>query len=149
MKSKIHLLAAIVATLCIATFFFATILVELFGSEKSISIVKNLIVMPGLLVLIPAMMITGGTGFACANKRRGNLIDKKKKRMPFIVVNGLLVLIPCAIFLSNWSAAGEFDEKFYIVQGIELLAGAINLILMSKNIRDGLRLAGKIRTTTK
>jgi len=33
----------------------------------------------------------------------------------------------------------------YIVQGLELVAGAVNLTLMVMNIRDGLTLTGKFR----
>lgn len=145
MKSRIHIIAAIVATLCIATFFTSTILVETFGSEESILGLKSLIVTPGLFILIPAMAIVGGSGFALAKNRKGRLISSKQKRMPFIAANGLLVLTPCAIFLSQWADIGAFDTKFYIVQGIELLAGAINLTLMSFNMRDGFRLTGKLR----
>lgn len=145
MKRKIHLVAAITATLCIATFLTSTILVELFGSEKLISTVKHLIVTPGLFILIPAIALTGGTGFAYAKNWKGQLIDSKKKRMPIIAAIGLLVLVPCAIVLSQWATAGTFDNKFYIVQAVELLAGAINLALMSMNMRDGLTLTGKIR----
>ena len=148
MKSKIHLVAAIIATLCIASFFTASILVELFGSEKSVSTVKSLIVIPGLFILIPAIAITGGTGFDYAKNRQGSLIVGKKKRMPFIAANGLLVLMPCAIFLSQWADLGSFDTKFYIVQGVEWLAGAINLTLMGINMRDGLRLTGKLHHKT-
>jgi hypothetical protein len=68
--------------------------------------------------------------------------------MPFIAVNGLLVLIPCAIFLNRWAAAGTLDSTFYLVQGLELLAGAANLTLMGLNIRDGLRMSGRFRAAT-
>lgn len=147
MKSKIHFMAAIVATLCIALFFTSTVIVETFGSKESVTTLKSLIVTPGLFILIPAMAIVGGSGFALGNNRRGRLIAGKKKRMPFIAANGLLILTPCAIFLSQWASVGVFETKFYIVQGIELLAGAINLTLMSMNMREGLRLTGKIRPT--
>lgn len=62
---------------------------------------------------------------------RGRLVDTKKKRMPFIAANGLLVLVPCAIFLNRWAAADNFDTTFYVVQAIELVAGPINLALMA------------------
>jgi hypothetical protein len=68
--------------------------------------------------------------------------------MPFIAANGLLVLVPCAIVLNRWAAAGSFDTAFYAVQAIELLAGALNLALMGLNARDGLRLAGRLRRPT-
>ncbi len=145
MKGKIHLVAATLATLCIATFFTSTILVELFGSPNWISTVKGLIVMPGLIILVIAIAITGGTGFALSKKRKGKLVANKKRRMPIIGANGLLVLIPAAIFLNQWATVHSFDMKFYIVQGLELLAGALNLFLMGMNMRDGLKMTGKIR----
>lgn len=79
--------------------------------------------------------------------RHGRLVDTKKRRMPFIAANGLLVLVPCAIFLNRWAAAGSFDTTFYVVQAIELLAGPINLVLMALNVRDGLRMAGRLRAS--
>ncbi|MGS2722112.1 hypothetical protein ACVBEJ_00055 [Porticoccus sp. GXU_MW_L64] len=145
MKNKIHPIASIVATLCIASFLTTTVFVELFGSQEAIATIKSLIVTPGLFILIPALAITGGTGFARAKNRRGRLIDNKLKRMPFIAANGLLVLIPCAIFLNQWASAGLYDTRFYTVQAIELLAGAINLTLMSMNMRDGLMMTGKLK----
>lgn len=120
MKRKIHLLAAIVSTICIATFFTSTIIVELFGSKEAISMLKALIVTPGLYILIPAMALVGGTGFSASQNRQGKMIAAKKKRMPFIAVNGLFILTPCVIFLSIWATTGIFDARFYIVQGIEL-----------------------------
>lgn len=141
-ERKIHVAVSLIATLCIASFFTSTLIVELFGSEDQIAMIKNLILMPGLLILIPAMAAIGGTGFALSKRRNDPLVDSKKKRMPFIAANGILVLIPCAIFLEQWASAGAFDTKFYIVQSIELLAGITNLSLMGLNIRDGLRLRG-------
>ena len=145
MKPIIHLIAAFTATLCIATFFTSTLLVELFGTHETIAVVKNLIVMPGLFILIPAMAITGATGVALSKVKSGKIVKKKLKRMPFIAANGLLVLLPAAITLDLWAASGLFDSRFYIVQGIELMAGAVNLTLMSLNIRDGFKVSGKLR----
>lgn len=106
---------------------------------------KSLIVTPGLWILIPAIAASGGSGILMSRSRRGRLVDAKKKRMPFIAVNGLLVLVPCALFLNRWAAAGTFDTAFYVVQAIELLAGATNLTLMGLNVRDGLHMAGRLR----
>ncbi len=146
MINKIHLVAAFIATLCIATFFTSTILVELFGSHESIATIKGLIVMPGLFILVPAIAATGVTGFIVSKNRKGHLVDNKLKRMRFIGANGLLVLLPTAIMLDQWAATGSFDTKFYIVQSLELLAGAMNLLLMSLNMRDGLKVTGKLQS---
>lgn len=145
MPKRIHLFAGVIASLTIATFFVSTILVELFGSAQAVAQLKSLVVTPGLWILIPAIAITGGSGFALARSRRGRLVDAKKKRMPFIAANGILVLVPCAIVLARWANAGTFDTGFYLVQAIELLAGATNLTLMGLNIRDGLRMSGRLR----
>lgn len=145
MPKQVHFTAGLLATLAIATFFLSTVIVELFGSHEAVATVKALIVMPGLFILVPAIAATGGSGFFLSKSRRGRLVETKKKRMPFIAANGLLVLIPCAIFLNRWASAGAFDNTFYLVQGFELLAGAVNLTLMGLNIRDGLRMAGRFR----
>ncbi len=144
MKSKIHLIGAILSTLCIGSFFTSSILSELFGSTEFIATVKHLIVLPGLLILVPAIAITGFTGVILSKDRKGLLVANKKKRMPFIGANGILILIPAAIFLNQLAASGSFGMKFYIVQGLELVAGASNLFLMGMNIRDGLKMKGKL-----
>ncbi|HSA62635.1 MAG TPA: hypothetical protein VLE03_10390 [Nitrospiraceae bacterium] len=148
MPRKAHLIAGLLATLMIATFFLSTLLVELFGSHDAVATVKRLIVLPGLFILVPAIAATGGSGFYLGKARHGRLVDAKKKRMPFIAANGLLVLIPCAIFLNRWAAAGEFDTAFYTVQALELLAGTANLTLMGLNIRDGMEMSGRFRSRT-
>ena len=147
MLKKVHFIAGLLAMLTIATFFLSTVIVELFGSHEAVAIVKGLIVMPGLFILIPALAATGGSGFVLSKSRQGRLVEAKKKRMPFIAANGLLVLLPSAIFLDRWASAGLFDTTFYFVQGVELLAGAVNLTLMGLNIRDGVKISGRFHAT--
>lgn len=141
---KTHLIAGVVATVTVASFLFATVIVELFGSPQAVATIKSLILVPGLFILVPALMATGGSGFVLARSRQGRLVDSKKRRMPFIAANGLLVLVPSAILLDRWAAAGTFDTTFYLVQGVELLAGTVNLVLMGMNIRDGLKMSGRV-----
>lgn len=143
MAQGIHLFAGLLATLTIASFFSISLLSELLGSTETIVATKALIVMPGLFLLIPAIVATGVSGFILSKSRQGRLIAGKKKRMPFIAANGVLILVPCAIFLNRLAAAGTFDTTFYLVQGLEFLAGATNLGLMGLNIRDGLRMSGR------
>jgi hypothetical protein len=141
----IHVVAALLATLTIVLFFVSTALVEAFGTHEAVARLKSLIVMPGLFILVPAIAATGGTGFALARGWQGRLVGRKKRRMPFIAANGLLLLTPAAILLDRWASAGAFDARFYAIQAIELLAGATNLALMGLNIRDGLMLSGRLR----
>ena len=107
MLSKIHKPAAAIGFLCIATFFSATVLSELFGSHETVAAIKKLILFPGLLILIPALAATGASGFKLAKNRKGRLLEQKKKRMPFIAANGLLILVPWPLS----SAHGHLKEN--------------------------------------
>jgi hypothetical protein len=140
----IHPLAGAIALLTIATFWLSTATVELFGSEAAIVAVKTAIPW-GFLVLVPALAAAGGSGFVLAAARRSGLIGAKLKRMPFIAANGVLILIPSALYLATKARAGEFDAGFAAVQALELAAGATNIALLALNMRDGLRMKGWLR----
>lgn len=149
MTKIIHPVAGALATLTIATFWLSTALAELFASQAVVAAVKAAIPW-GLLLLIPALMVAGGSGFTVAKGRRGGLVGAKLKRMPLIVANGILILIPAALFLASKATSGEFDITFYAVQALELAAGAVNFALLSLNMRDGLRMKGRfVRTNLK
>lgn len=143
--SRIHRIAAVTAFLCVTTFFISTLVVELTGSTNSIELVKSLIVFPGLFILVPAIACAGATGFLMGKNKKGRIIDKKKKRMPFIAVNGLFILVPAAIFLNYRASTGVYDATFVAIQFIELLIGATNASLMFLNIKDGKKLTDKKR----
>ncbi|MEZ5958750.1 MAG: hypothetical protein R3C27_16245 [Hyphomonadaceae bacterium] len=144
MPKLIHPVAGAIAFLTITTFWLSTALSELFAPREVIVAVKTAIPW-GFLVLIPALAVTGGSGFFLAKGRRGGVISAKIKRMPIIAANGLLVLIPAALFLASKAEAGEFDASFYVVQAIELLAGPVNIALLGANMRDGFRMKGRFR----
>ncbi len=139
MIKTIHPMAGVLAILTIATFWLSTALAELFASQAVVTAVKTAIPW-GFLVLIPALAAAGGSGFTMAKGRRTGLIGTKIKRMPIIAGNGILVLIPSALYLASKAIAGEFDTAFYAVQALELLAGAANITLLGLNMRDGLKM---------
>ena len=143
MKAKLHGFFGTVALLCIATFWVSTAISEAFLSQDSVTAVKNAI-LAGMWLLIPAMAATGGSGFALAGARRGRLVEAKARRMKIVAANGLLVLLPSAFVLASWANAGRFDGAFYALQALELLAGAANITLLALNMRDGLRLVGRL-----
>ena len=147
MKKLIHPVAGGIALLTIATFWVSTAISEVAGSREAIVAVKTAIPW-GFLLLVPALAVTGGTGFSLARGRKVGLVAAKLKRMPFIAANGLLVLIPCALFLASKATAGEFDTAFYGVQALELIAGATNLILLCLNMRDGFRMTRRLKVRT-
>ena len=140
MKRKVHATAAVLCLLFLSAFWTSTVVAELFLSAAAVAQVKQGIAY-ALLVFVPAMMVTGATGFAMGAKGQHPLLVGKRRRMPFIAANGLLILVPAAIFLSVRAQAGMFDA----VQAVELLAGAINVTLIGLNIRDGLRLSRRRR----
>lgn len=142
MKAKLHAAAGALALLTICTFWSATVITELFGDATAIAAVKNGI-LAGMLVLIPAMMMAGASGFSLGKGWRNPAVQRKKQRMKIIAANGILVLVPSAVFLAGKAGAGAFDTAFVAVQAIELAAGAVNITLLSLNMRDGLALRRK------
>ncbi len=143
MIRSIHPVAGAIAMLIIATFWISTVSSELLGSHEMIVTVKTAIPW-GFLLLIPSLAAAGGSGFKLAGARRPGLSAAKARRMPLIAANGILVLIPSALFLAAKAGTGEFDTSFYAVQALELLAGAANMTLLGLNMRDGLRITGKL-----
>lgn len=144
MTRILHPVAGVTAMLTIAGFWLSTVCAELWGDAAIIAAVKTAIPW-GFMLLVPALAATGGSGFVLAKGRRAGLVGAKAKRMPLIAANGILVLIPAALFLAFKAKAGEFDTVFYIVQAIELVAGSINLTLLALNLRDGLKIKGRLR----
>ena len=144
MLKIIHPVGGAIALLTILTFWLSTIFAELAGAETLIVSVKTAIPW-GFLLLIPALMAVGASGFVLSRGERAGAIGAKLKRMPFIAANGLLVLIPSALFLASKARAGDFDTAFHAVQALELFAGAMNITLLGLNMRDGLRLTGRLR----
>lgn len=137
---RVHLYAGLIGFLTILTFWTSTVATELFGSLQSVAAVKAAIPW-GFLILVPALAATGATGFRMAGASTAPAIVRKKRRMPIIAANGIVVLIPAALYLASLAAHGDFGTRFYAVQAVELAAGALNLTLMALNIRDGLGLA--------
>lgn len=139
MKVIVHAVAGGIALAIVSTFWFSTVLSELLGDHATIALVKTA-VLYGMGVLIPAMAIAGGSGFSLGKGWKSPAVARKALRMKIAAANGLLVLLPSAIFLAMRADAGAFDSTFVAVQALELLAGATNITLLSLNMRDGLRL---------
>lgn len=144
MIKRMHAVAGATALLIIATFWLATVWSELFGTLAAIIAVKTTIPW-GFLLLIPALALAGGSGFALSGGRRGGLVGAKAARMRLIAGNGVLVLVPSALFLAWKAGQGQLDAVFYAVQALELAAGAVNVTLLARNMRDGLRMTGRLR----
>lgn len=140
MNSKLktlHRSCGVLAFIIIASFFSSTLVSELFASQQTVAAVKQAIAY-AVWGLIPLMAITGATGTKLAPKVKMGVgpIGRKKQRMPIIAINGLVVLLPAALYLNSLASQGDFGATFYTVQIIELLAGATNLTLMALSLKD-------------
>lgn len=140
----VHRLAGGLAFLLIVTFFTSSVVVDLIGDSVQIAAVKQAILY-GVGVLIPAMMATGISAAKLYPGKAKGALATKQLRMKLAAVNGTLILLPAAVVLAQWSAAGQFDVWYWRLQGLELIAGAANATLLGLNIRDGVRMAKKKR----
>jgi hypothetical protein len=139
----LHAAAGGIGLATIVIFWLTTAASELLGGASEIAAVKTGILY-GMVVLVPALATAGATGFRLGSGRNDPRVAAKRRRMPVIAVNGLAVLVPCAVFLWSRAAAGAFDKWFVAVQALELAAGALNITLLSLNLRDGLRLTRRL-----
>ncbi|GAA2383772.1 hypothetical protein GCM10010404_45150 [Nonomuraea africana] len=148
MKRRAHAVFGVVALVLISAFMVASLVVEAVGDEKAVAGVKAAIAL-GACALVFSMIATGGTGTSLAGKDarglRARLIEVKRRRMAVVAGIGLLVLVPCAVTLWRLSAEGAFGTAFYAIQAVEFAGGAVNLVLVGLNLRDGLRMTGRIR----
>ena len=145
MKSFLHAAFGTIALFLIASFFVSTAVSELFLDQSAVAFVKRSIVQ-GLFFLIPILALTALSGMLLGKGQKERLLERKRARMRLIAANGLLVLLPSALYLNGKAGAGQFDTSFYTVQSIELIVGVVQMMLLALNVRDGLRLAGKLRS---
>lgn len=141
---RIHVLSASLALATICMFWLSTVIAEMLLSHAAVIALKTALPW-GFLVLIPAMAAAGITGNRLAGGRKAGLIGTKQKRMLLIAGNGLLVLVPSALFLAWRAGQDNLDATFYAVQALELAAGAANITLLGLNMRDGRKLTAAKR----
>ena len=136
-KTRIHALAGIAATALVATFMTATIVAEVIIRDRAVILGVKTAILFALIILIPSVMIAGGTGRSLAAGRTAPLLRDKKRRAALVAVIGLTVLVPCAITLRILAGHAAIGPAFYVVQAIELAGGAVNLTLLARNVRAG------------
>lgn len=139
MKAKVHAAAGAAALFVVGSFWLATVATELSGNLETVAMVK-VGILAGMAVLIPLMIVAGASGFSLAKGWKSPGVQRKKRRMRIVAANGILVLLPSAYVLAGWAGEGRFDAAFVAVQVLELAAGAVNIALLSLNMRDGLAL---------
>lgn len=143
MRLRVHAVAGVLGLTLITLFITTSAVVELVGDHATIAAVKQWILY-GVAVLIPSLIVAGASGRSMMGQEPGPLVRNKQRRMIAIAAIGLAVLTPCAIALQQLSSAGEFGTTFTLVQILEFIGGAVNITLMSLNLRAGLQLTGRI-----
>lgn len=73
--------------------------------------VAGALAIPWVFLLIPALALTGGSGYALAKGRRAVLIRAKMKRMSPIAANGILVPLACAASLASQGERTSFQDQ--------------------------------------
>lgn len=143
MKKKLHLVGAVLTTATIAQFLVSIMIVGAFGNLAALLLVRHYVAL-GQLLLIPAVLLTVFTGLALATGRRSALVQAKMRRMTVVTTLLLLLAAPAAVFLDMKASAGAFDQTFVVVQLAELMVLGVCLLLLGRNIRDGMRLSGRL-----
>jgi hypothetical protein len=142
---RVHAVAAAVAVLLPSTFLMASVAAELSGMVGLVAGVKR-----GVLLAIPllviAMAVTVLSGRRLAGRSRHPTVRRKMARIKVIAPTAVLVLVPAAVVLDRLASVGAFGPTFLAVQGLELVAGAVNVTLLLLNVRDGLALRPRATT---
>lgn len=142
---KLHAAAGALAMALIAL-FWGTVLASGLSGRMDVLASVRLGILFALPVLVLALAGTGVSGAVLAGGSRAPEIRAKQRRMALAAANGLLVLIPGAVFLGWRAARGEFYGSYFIVQAVEMVAGPVNLLLLGLNLRAGLKMsAGRRR----
>jgi hypothetical protein len=139
----IHAGASALALFTVVTFFTSTLITEISGNVEQIASLKENIFFALPLMLI-AMPMVGLSGKKLAGKSNSPLVQRKLNRMKLIAINGL-ILVTLATLLYIRSRDLQLDNTFYLLQGLELLLGAVNIGLMVMSVRDGMLLSGRLK----
>lgn len=135
----VHAAASTLGLVIITAFFLSSATTEIAGDREAIVLVKTAIAYT-LFLLVPVMAVAGASGSRLAGPSRAPVVARKMRRMRLVALNAAVVLIPCAVALYWMAGSGRFGWEFAAVQGMELIAGAANIVLLGLNLRDGLRM---------
>lgn len=138
----LHAASGAVALVTICAFWLSALAAELVLAPAGVVAVRTAILY-ALPVLVAALAVTGGSGARLAGRSKAPVIRAKQRRMAVAAANGLLVLVPSAIFLGWRAQTGNPGAAFAAVQIVELVAGAANVVLLDRNMRAGMAMRGR------
>ena len=143
MKTKLHAAMGTLVLLWALVGVVAGLLCLIIGDMPTVTAIA-LVMRRGVILMVAALVGVAISGGVLAGKRQDPPLLAKKRRMPMIIGVAVLVLLPADFYLSAKAQAGNFDALFDGVQGAALIANAALACLLSLNLRDGLRLSGRI-----
>ncbi|QQA43537.1 hypothetical protein [Pelagovum pacificum] len=138
----VHGVAGAVALLTISTFWLSALTAELVLTTAGVVTVR-MAILYAVPALVIAMVAAGASGARLAGRSKSPVIVSKRRRTMLAAINGILVLVPSAVFLGIRAHAGHMDATFSVVQLIELAAGAVNIVLLTLNMRAGLSMRAR------
>ncbi len=139
----IHAVASLLALLTVFTFFTSTVIIEITSSVEQIAGLKERIFFALPLMLL-TMPVVGLSGKKLAGRSKSPIVNRKMKRMKLVAINGMLLII-LATLLYVLSRDLQLGTTFYLLQGLELLLGGVNISLMILSVRDGMLLSGRLK----
>ena len=137
-----HAASGALALLTISAFWSSAIYAELALGHSGIAKVRIAIAY-ALPLLVALLATAGATGDRLAGRTKAPIVLAKLRRMKLAAANGLLVLVPSAVFPAVKARAEEFDGWFSTVQTVELVAGAANIALLALNMRAGMAMRSR------
>ncbi|MGR3376621.1 hypothetical protein [Salipiger abyssi] len=143
----IHGASGATALLVIASFWSLAFVSEFFAAPGTVILLRQ-IILYALPLLVLALASAGASGARLAGRSKAPQIVAKMGRMRVAALNGLLVLIPSAVFLGLRAQAGDLSGAFGYVQLLELCAGALNIVLLGLNMRAGMAMKARKRAHT-
>lgn len=138
----VHGIAGAAALLTIMSFWVSALVAELILTTAGLVAVRTAILY-AVPVLVIAMIAAGASGARLAGRSRTPVVVAKRRRTMLAATNGLLVLIPSAVFLGLRAQDQLFGAPFALVQVVELIAGAANIVLLGLNMKVGLAMRAR------
>ncbi|CCG42001.1 hypothetical protein [Magnetospirillum molischianum] len=134
----LHPLAARVTLGLFVLIWGSAVTAGLFADRELLAFIKEVVVW-SLFPLVPIAMITAITGLQLTRVRPSQISERKRRRLRLIAAISIVVLLPATLWLDAQAQQDSVDGTlFFIVQGIELAAGLVTLVLMGISVRDGI-----------
>lgn len=138
----VHGLSGAAALGIVLCYWSMALYAEVLASADTVILLRQVILYV-LPLLVLCLATAGASGAKLAGRSQAPQIRAKSTRMRLAALNGLLVLIPAAVFLGLRARTGDLSGPFAAVQILELCAGALNIVLLGLNMRAGLALKAR------